>query len=84
MHWIITVSYTHLDVYKRQAFIHFGEVFDSITGHVLWEVLNIRGYSKHLVNVLRYVYSQTGSKTSEPVTTNRGVRQQGVCSVCCV
>lgn len=62
------------------AFIDFEKAFDRINRTLLWEIMERRGYSRHLINVLRNSYRDTtividtSNMLSEEVLTNQGVR----------
>jgi hypothetical protein len=63
------------------AFIGLEKAFDRINRSKLWEILDKRGYPKHLINILINMYNKTKIKIelelrlSQEIVTNKGVRQ---------
>lgn len=63
------------------AFIDFKKAFDKVNRQKLWEIMNIRGYPRHLIQALKGLYKRaeivinTGRSISTELVTTQGVRQ---------
>lgn len=62
------------------AFIDLEKAFDNVRRKLLWEILERRGYPKHLIEAIKSVYRETSiilgnCKPNIIVSTNKGVRQ---------
>lgn len=63
------------------AFIDYEKAFDKVKRPLLWKILEIRGFPKHLISAVKSLYVNTkivissGFKVSEAILTNLGVRQ---------
>ena len=45
-------------MYKRQ-FIDYEKAFDQVNSDILWKILEQRGYSDHIIEVIRSLYERT-------------------------
>jgi hypothetical protein len=71
-----------LNLETHIAFIDLEKAFYRTDRSNLWEILDKRGYHKHLINVVINTYIETKIKTklgdgrlSQDIVTNKGMRQ---------
>jgi hypothetical protein len=63
------------------AFVDFEKAFDQVSRHLLWSVMEIRGYPQQIIKAIQSLYNEsnivinTGIKRTAKIKTNQGLRQ---------
>jgi hypothetical protein len=63
------------------AFVDFEKAFDRVSRHLLWSVMEIRGYPQQIIKAIQSLYNEsnvvinTGIKRTAKIKTNQGLRQ---------
>lgn len=64
------------------AFVDYDKAFDRVDRDILWQIMELRGYSYHLIEAIKAIYHNTqividygkGKGKSETIKINQAVR----------